>query len=399
MEDPEDQMTIAQFSKTRQQLPPPHTLKRKRNAWRKRNPNLLRFWNSSPPLSSPNHNQVVPDQGEKNRRRRMYWSSVGANSCSMKQAKELQKKLVPEKMPTCVKFMCPTYVGSYFWMRLPLDFCKLNLPKEDCVITLVDENCEEYETKYIPGRAVLSGGWRAFSVAHKLVPKDTVLFQLIKATKLKVYILREKVAKKVILNTSSDGSNSHSMKQAKELRKKLALEKMPLSSDAANSHSMKQAKELRKKLALEEMPTCMKFIRPSHVSGCFWLRLPVDFCKLNLPKEDCIITLVDERGEEYEMKYVAERVGIGGGWRAFSVAHKLVPKDTVLFQLIKATKFKVYILRENVAKKETLTEEDNVDEGASHHLSDLQKKNQNAIPPGSTYNPGPPAGEQFENES
>ncbi|XP_042496240.1 B3 domain-containing protein Os01g0234100-like [Macadamia integrifolia] len=170
-------------------------------------------------------------------------------------------------------------------------------------------------------------------------------------------------------------------------------------NDEAGSTSMKKAKQLQMKLAIEKMPTFMKFMRPSHVSGCFWLKLPADFCELNLSKEDCIITLVDESGEEYKTKYLAEKVALSGGWKAFSVAHKLVPEDTLLFQLINASKFKVYIIRGKVAKEEILIEEDNVDEGVSPHLSDLEENNQYAIPPGSIYNPGPPGVAQFENDS
>ncbi|XP_042513333.1 B3 domain-containing protein Os01g0234100-like isoform X2 [Macadamia integrifolia] len=187
-------------------------------------------------------------------------------------------------------------------------------------------------------------------------------------------------------------------------------------SDAANSHSMKQAMEVQMNLA-PEMPSFVKFMRQTHVTKCFWLSLPVDFGK-NLPREDCSITLVDESGEAYETKYLARKVALSAGWRGFSIAHNLVEGDSVVFELIEATKFKVYILRENgLAKfsevagdlplaKENLAGRKNCNadkrdkrHSTSRSLSNRQEKNQNVTPPGSTSNPGPPTGEQFEIDS
>ncbi|XP_043710134.1 B3 domain-containing protein Os01g0234100-like [Telopea speciosissima] len=180
MEDQDDQRTLTHlFSKTQQQLPPPRILKQ--NERRERNPKLLRVRKGSsgpPPPRSSEHMQKVCECFDE------------ANSYSMKKAKELQIKLAPE-MPNFVKFMHRSHVSKPFWLRLPSDFCKLNLPKEDCSIILVDESGEEYETKYLATRVALSGGWMKFSKKHKLVEGDSVLFQLIKATKFKVYIIRE----------------------------------------------------------------------------------------------------------------------------------------------------------------------------------------------------------------
>ncbi|XP_043710136.1 B3 domain-containing protein Os01g0234100-like [Telopea speciosissima] len=180
--------------------------------------------------------------------------------------------------------------------------------------------------------------------------------------------------------------------------------------DEANSGFTKKATELQMKLG-PELPTFVKFMHPSHVgSSCILLKLPRDFCKLNLPKEDCRITLVDESGKEYKMNYLGRAVALSAGWKGFSIAHKLVVGDSVLFQLIEAIKFKVYIIRGNgltnsevagafAHSKEILTDERDVKHSKSRSLYDLQEKNQNAGPPGSTSNPGPPAGEQFKNDS
>ncbi|XP_043710135.1 B3 domain-containing protein Os01g0234100-like [Telopea speciosissima] len=179
-------------------------------------------------------------------------------------------------------------------------------------------------------------------------------------------------------------------------RNKRSVRKTDKINDEANSCSLKKAQELQMKLA-PEMPSFVKFMLPSHVSSCFWLRIPGNFCKLNIPKKDCSIMLVDESGEEYKTKFLGEKGGLSGGWKRFSTAHDLVEGDSVVFQLIEATKFKVYIIGKNglpkcsqvagdlALEKEILT--DNADEGACS-LSVLQESNHNDTPPGSVSNPG-----------
>ncbi|XP_039026890.1 B3 domain-containing protein Os01g0234100-like [Hibiscus syriacus] len=41
--------------------------------------------------------------------------------------------------------------------------------------------------------------------------------------------------------------------------------------------------------------------------------------------------VLDEEGEEFEAKYLAEKVGLSGGWRGFSIAHKLLEGDICLY--------------------------------------------------------------------
>lgn len=50
--------------------------------------------------------------------------------------------------------------------------------------------------------------------------------------------------------------------------------------------------------------------------------------------------LVDEAGNESRTKYLVAKAGLSGGWKGFSVAHDLLPGDTLVFQLITPTKFK-----------------------------------------------------------
>lgn len=55
-------------------------------------------------------------------------------------------------------------------------------------MTLVDEEGNEWPTKYLDRKNGLSGGWKGFAVDHDLVDGDALVFQLIKPTKFQVSI-------------------------------------------------------------------------------------------------------------------------------------------------------------------------------------------------------------------
>lgn len=115
-------------------------------------------------------------------------------------------------------------------------------------------------------------------------------------------------------------------------------------SDEARSYAIERATEVQSNLE-QEFPIFVKPMLQSHVTGGFWLGLPLQFCKLNLPKCDATITLIDEDGEKYDATYLAYKTGLSAGWRGFSIAHELVDGDALVFQLIEDTTFKVYIIR------------------------------------------------------
>lgn len=71
------------------------------------------------------------------------------------------------------------------------------------------------------------------------------------------------------------------------------------------------------------------------------------FSRYLLPKVDTMLTLEDESGNQHTAKYIVSKSGLSAGWRSFSVAHKLVEGDVLLFHLVEPVKFKVYILRAN----------------------------------------------------
>ncbi|KAM4098748.1 hypothetical protein ACJW30_07G102100 [Castanea mollissima] len=115
-------------------------------------------------------------------------------------------------------------------------------------------------------------------------------------------------------------------------------------SDGARQDAIERAEQLESDLG-SDFPTFLKPMLQSHVTGGFWLGLPVYFCKEHLPDEDEMITLVDEDEDEFPTKYLAEKNGLSGGWRGFAIDHELVDGDALVFQLINPTTFKVYIIR------------------------------------------------------
>uniref|UniRef100_A0ACD5VEC9 Uncharacterized protein n=1 Tax=Avena sativa TaxID=4498 RepID=A0ACD5VEC9_AVESA len=96
-----------------------------------------------------------------------------------------------------------------------------------------------------------------------------------------------------------------------------------------------------------EGPSFVKLMLKSHVVRVFWLSLPVSFCRNHLPEHDVTIELEDEDGHSYDTNYLAKKTGLSGGWNRFSVQHDLKVGDAVVFQLVRPTRFKVYILRED----------------------------------------------------
>ncbi|XP_021847199.1 B3 domain-containing protein At5g42700 isoform X2 [Spinacia oleracea] len=128
--------------------------------------------------------------------------------------------------------------------------------------------------------------------------------------------------------------------------------------DEERASTIEKAEKLVGKLEEEGFPTVIRPMLPSHVTGCFWLGLPSEFCRTRLPNNDATVTLVDEEGDEYPSVYLARKTGLSGGWRGFALAHELVDGDTVVFQVISHSIFKVYIIRRSDELNKVLTSED-----------------------------------------
>ncbi|CAI0557263.1 unnamed protein product [Linum tenue] len=114
---------------------------------------------------------------------RVYASSE-VRQYAIHRAEELQSTLDPEH-PSFVKPMLQSHVTGGFWLGLPSLFCKTYLPKEDEMMTLIDEGEEPSQTKYLAGKTGLSGGWRGFAIDHELVDGDALVFQLVSPTEFK----------------------------------------------------------------------------------------------------------------------------------------------------------------------------------------------------------------------
>ncbi|PON69115.1 B3 DNA binding domain containing protein [Parasponia andersonii] len=127
-------------------------------------------------------------------------------------------------------------------------------------------------------------------------------------------------------------------------------------SDEVRQYAIYRAEMLQSELE-SDSPSFVKPMLQSHVTGGFWLGLPVQFCKSHLPHEDEKINLVDENGDEFPTKYLADKTGLSGGWRGFSIDHQLVDGDALVFHLVKPTEFKVYIVRANESEDENEEEE------------------------------------------
>lgn len=116
------------------------------------------------------------------------------------------------------------------------------------------------------------------------------------------------------------------------------------------SPAMIRAGEVQSNLGTD-YPSFLKIMVKSHVLTCFWMGLPVPFCRSFLPKIDTLMVIEDENGDKYNLKYIAHRTGLSGGWRNFAIVHKLLEGDVLIFQLVESSKFKVYIIRANELKK------------------------------------------------
>ncbi|XP_064966536.1 B3 domain-containing protein Os06g0194400-like isoform X3 [Musa acuminata AAA Group] len=90
--------------------------------------------------------------------------------------------------------------------------------------------------------------------------------------------------------------------------KRRGLDDRVYASDEAREYAQTKAEEIEAGLD-PKFPSFVKSMLQSHTTGGFWLR------------------------------------GLSAGWKGFSINHELVHGDAVVFQLIKTTTFKVYIIR------------------------------------------------------
>ncbi|KAL2922585.1 hypothetical protein RDABS01_014076 [Bienertia sinuspersici] len=95
---------------------------------------------------------------------------------TIQEAEKLNSKLNDEGFPTLIRLAS----FSCYWLFLA----------DDGMVTLVDEEGDEYLVVYLACKRGLSGGWKGFAEAHQLVDGDAIIFQVINRSILKVYIIR-----------------------------------------------------------------------------------------------------------------------------------------------------------------------------------------------------------------
>ncbi|CAN0846571.1 B3 domain-containing protein Os01g0234100 [Linum grandiflorum] len=142
-----------------------------------------------------------------------------------------------------------------------------------------------------------------------------------------------------------DGQEGGSNVPASQKRKRFSVDDLYDSKEAMDV-VMNKAQEIKANLP-NHHPVLLKMMLPSYVQGGFSLSMAKDFCDDHLPMMDQMVELEDEDGQVWPAKYLAGKQGLSGGWRAFSNHHNLVEGDVVLFELVRSTKFKVYIVRRN----------------------------------------------------
>ncbi|KAG5629112.1 hypothetical protein H5410_000829 [Solanum commersonii] len=84
-------------------------------------------------------------------------NSVDISSSAQVRAEIFQTTLRAE-FPQFLKCMLPSHVTRGFCLSFPKRFCISHLPKHDANIVLVDEDGDEFSTKYLIGKSGLSGG-------------------------------------------------------------------------------------------------------------------------------------------------------------------------------------------------------------------------------------------------
>eukprot|EP00250_Pteridium_aquilinum_P034145 c7136_g1_i1 orf=154-1278(+) len=144
-------------------------------------------------------------------------------------------------------------------------------------------------------------------------------------------------------------------------------------SDEARLDAALQAETIMKELP-KSNPSFVKPMLQSHVTGGFWLGLPSFFCKTYLPKKDEKIVLENEKGDEWETVFLANKAGLSGGWRGFSLDHGLVDGDALVFELVEQWRFKVHIVRASEEAQEEDDTKEETDEKESEALVPSKRK-------------------------
>ncbi|CAN6294615.1 unnamed protein product [Urochloa humidicola] len=130
-----------------------------------------------------------PDYRENRKKKIVIDAAAVERSHAIAKAKatELEGELGAD-YPTFVKTISQ-YCATGNALGLPPQFCKEHLPEHSEVITLVDEEDNEFDVQYYTGpndNIYKINCWRGFAIDRKLDYGDCLVFQLIQQRKLKV---------------------------------------------------------------------------------------------------------------------------------------------------------------------------------------------------------------------
>ncbi|KAI5656212.1 hypothetical protein M9H77_25005 [Catharanthus roseus] len=145
---------------------------------------------------------VYPKRGLSNR----VYASDEARESAIQKAEKLESTLEGDH-PSFIRSMLPSHVTGGFWLGLQSAFCKRHLPRRDDIVTLIDEQGDEWPTVYLFRKTGLSGGWKKFAVDHELVDGDALVFHLIQPTVFKIYITRVNSSAEENVTEASDVSS------------------------------------------------------------------------------------------------------------------------------------------------------------------------------------------------
>ncbi|XP_062022660.1 B3 domain-containing protein At5g42700-like isoform X1 [Rosa rugosa] len=164
-----------------------HPVEQRRETLEETTQNGFRPWKWKSPLSPiPKRKNAGDPLRNGGYKRKITKSNYHEKSSVRNQLQHILANLGPE-CPFFLKSMIHCNVVHGFSLTLPKQFCYLYLPFHDTSITLEDERGEEYRTIFLGDKRRLSGGWRGFCVAKKLVLGDLLVFHLVSPLKFKVY--------------------------------------------------------------------------------------------------------------------------------------------------------------------------------------------------------------------
>ncbi|KAK7300782.1 hypothetical protein RJT34_11632 [Clitoria ternatea] len=188
----------------------------------------------------------------------------------------------------------------------------------------------------------------------KLKPKTNDVVELRRSSRVRTPIASYQYDVGIELPRSRKRSRSNSSTWGSFIAR--PLDEIKEATDEERICALEAAEALQINLKSSN-PSFIKSMVRSHVYSCFWLGLPSRFCEDHLPKIVYDMILEDENGSEYKAVYIGTRNGLSGGWRAFALDHKLDDGDALVFELIEAARFKIYIVR---AFPDSVEEEENI---------------------------------------